>query len=199
MSNDSSTGGYLVPASSPAPLEDDLLDNFIHDIISGVTGLPGNVILPRWQPEPVNLPAVGTDWMAFGIVKTTPDTFAVEYHHSAGNGTDELIRHEVMDILVSSYGPNSRKNLQLLSDGLQIAQNREVLFLNSMAFVETTDTLTAPQFVKDKWLRRIDFTLRIRRQILRSYPVLNLLSANGLLYANISTGNTTIDSINTQG
>ncbi len=185
MSNDSSTGGYLSPASSPAPLEDDALDDFMHDVITGITSMPSSLVRPRWQPEPPDLPAVGTNWFAFGITRTVPDTFAVELHNS--NGSSSLERHEVLDILISSYGPNSRTNLMLLSDGLQIAQNREVLFLAGMAFVETTEPISVPALVKEKWLRKLDMTLRIRREILRTYPVLNILSANGILYTEAVT------------
>ena len=145
----------------------------------GLTGLPGNMVRPRWQPEPANIPDFGVDWCAFGIQRKLPDTYAQVQHDSTGEGTDKLQRHETVEILLSFYGPNADMSLELLREGLQIAQNREVLQQNSMGLVETGEAIVAPSIVKDRWLYRVDMTLTIRRQIKRVYPVLNLLSAEG--------------------
>lgn len=181
MANDSATGGPLTPELVPAPLEDIALDDFLHDLIVGITGLDNTLVRPRWQPEPANLPDVGTNWVAFGIVSKEADTYAVEQHIATGQGFDYLKRQEVLNIFCSFYGPQAGSYAELLRDGLQIAQNREVLQLNMMGLVETKETITAPSLVKDKWLFRVDLMVRIRRQILRQYPVLNVLSAQGTI------------------
>lgn len=181
MTNSSATGGYLVPAPSPAPLEGQDFNRFLQQIVVGITGMEGNLVRPRWQPEPPNWPAVGSDWAALGIIGRKADTFAVELHDPNGDGSSELRRHEEVELLVSFYGPNADLNAELLRDGLQISQNREVMQLASMNLVETGECLAVPSLEKDKWLYRVDLRVVIRRQIRRVYPVLNLLSANGTL------------------
>ena len=186
MTSDSSTGGFLSPSGSP-PLDDDALDDFLQALVVGITGLPGQMVRPRWQEEPPNLPPVGTNWAAIGVTHRTADTFAVEQHDGSGQGADTLIRHESVDLLCSFYGPLAETNGALLRDGLGIAQNREVLQANSMGIVSVGDLTKAPELVKNRWLNRTDLTVVIRRQITRTYPVLNLLSAEITLETDAAT------------
>lgn len=173
----SATGGPLTPTVSPAPLEGAALDNFLHDWFAGLTGLAGAMVRPRWQAEPAALPQVGTDWMAFGITNRASDVNAAELHVPSGAGYNELRRHEVMTIMVSFYGPNADSTAQVLRDGMQLGQNREVLTLASMGLVESGDVVSAPELIKDKWYYRADMSIRIRRQIVRQYAVETLQSA----------------------
>lgn len=175
MANDSTTVGYLTPDAAPAPLEDDALDTFLHDLFVGVTGLPGDMMRPRWQEEPPTQPKRGTDWMAFGVMDEDPDTYAATFHNA--DASSETQRHENIDILVSSYGPHARANLKLLRDGLQVEQNRAVLSANAMGLVETGRIVTAPSIVKDLWQKRFDMTVKIRRQDRRVYQVRSINSA----------------------
>lgn len=179
MSTDSSVAGYLSPSATPAPLEDDALDTFLHDLLVGVTGLPGDMIRPRWQPEPPTQPARDVDWMAFGVMDEDPDTYSAVIHNA--NGSDEMQRHENFSVLISSYGLNARANLGLLRDGIQLEQNRAILSANIMGLVETGRVITAPALVKDGWLRRFDMTMVLRRQVRRIYSVKNLASMDGIL------------------
>jgi len=182
MTNTSATGGFLLPAASPAPLEGQDFEDFLQQIFVGLTGIPGKFVRPRWQPEPPDLPAAATDWFAFGITEWDPDTYAVEEHDRSGNGTTNLKRHETVRILLSFYGQRASYYMALLRDGLQIEQNREVFQRNAMGLVDTGRATAVPSLVKDKWLNRIDLPMTMRRLILRTYPVLNLVSFNGILY-----------------
>lgn len=182
----SATGGYLVPAASPAPLEDDAFTDFLQAIVVGLTGLQGANVRPRWQPQVPNLPPDGDDWAAIGIQNTTPDTYAVEIHDATGSGRDELQRHEIVEILISFYGPHANRYCGMLRDGLQIAQNREVLFRNGMGLVDTGPPTPAPSLVKDRWLYRVDMMWTIKRAVQRFYPVLNVLSAQGAIITELS-------------
>jgi hypothetical protein len=179
MTNTSATGGYLPATPSPAPLEGQALINFFQEWIVGLTGLPGKMVRPRWQPEPPNIPTEGTDWLAFGITNRTADTFAVELHPPLGPDYNQIRRHEVLDILVSIYGPNADNYAHLLREGMALAQNREPLSLNSMGLVGSGSVQTVPELVKDKWFYRVDMPFSIRRQILREFRVLSLASAHG--------------------
>lgn len=176
MPNTSSTGGPLLPSASPAPLEGIALEDFLHDLIVTLTGIP--TLFPRWQPEPPDMPAYGTDWGAFGVVSREADVFGVNLHGSAaGVGYDELRRHEKLNILTSFYGPDADSYAALLRDDLQLPQNNEILQLNNMGLVETQDLLVIPELVKERWVRRVDMHVIIKRQIVRRYSVLNLASS----------------------
>lgn len=181
MNNTSATGGYLRPAASPAPLQDDALQDFLQELVVGVTGMDPKSVIPRWQPEPPNLKTQGTDWAAIGLMTSRPDMYAAVMHLDDGQGADQLQRHEVMEILTSFYGPNSERNAALLKDGLQIGQNREVLVANGMGLVSTGDPIAVPSLVKDRWLKRMDMPLTIKREILRVYPVENILIGRAYL------------------
>lgn len=178
MSNTSATGGYLVPAVSPAPLEGQPLEDFLFDVWVGVTGLPVDMLFARYQPEPPNLPSAENNWAAFGVTQYDPDDFGVVVHNGSSNGKDELTRHEIITVLTSFYGPSAEWYMGLLRDGFLIDQNREVLKSVGMAYVDCSRPVKAPSIVKEKWLNRVDIEVRIRRVIRRDYPILNLASAS---------------------
>ena len=179
---DSSTGGYLAPTTTPAPLEDSALYDFLHDVIAGITGLAATSVRPRWQPEPPEQPESAVDWLAFGIMRQKADMFPYVFHVASGSGKDIFRNHEEMEILSSSYGPNAQGYASRLRDGLYIAQCRESLFVNGMGLIETGEIISVPELVSECWLNRADLTIRIRREIRREYPVLNILSFHGTLY-----------------
>lgn len=181
--NTSATGGYLKPSASPAPIEDDALQDFLQAMIVGITGMAAESVRPRWQPEPPNLKEYGDNWAGIGVVVRHPESFAAIDHDPDEQGADVLRRSEVLEVLTSFYGPNAERNAGLLKDGLQIEQNRAVLREAGMALVDTGDPVEAPSLVKERWLRRIDLRMSIRRGIVRVYPILNLLSAEGTIDA----------------
>lgn len=181
MPNTSATGGLLTPNASPAPLQDDALDDFMQAWIVGITGLAGNLVRPRWQPEPPNIPSTGTNWAAFGVQRTESDTFVAELHLGSGDGYNEIRRHEILHFLVSFYGPNAHNYASLLREGMQLSQNHDTLSANSMGLVESGDTTTVPELIKQKWTKRVDLPFSVRRQIVRDYQVLTITSANGTL------------------
>lgn len=180
MANTSATGGNLVPQTgSPAPLQGDALFDFFQAWIVSLTGMQGQYVRPRWQPEPPNIPLDGIDWAAFGITNRHPQTFAAEIHYPAAGinpGYDEIRNHEELTILVSFYGVNADNNASLLREGMSVAQNREILSQNNMGLVGWGDTLAVPEMIKEKWLYRVDFEFVVRRQIVRDYAVLDIIS-----------------------
>lgn len=183
MANTSATGGFLSPADSPAPLEDDALDAAFQATIVGITGLPGNMVRPRWQPAPPKQPEPSTNWCAFGVqVQAGQDLPYIE-HISAGNGKDRLRRHEEMGVFCSFYGPASGQMAMRFRDGLQIAQNREALGAVGVAFVACGESRAAPELVNQQWIKRHDIAATFRRQVARDYAVLNIVSAEVSLTA----------------
>ncbi len=189
--NTSATGGYLAPLSSPAPqpLEDDDLDDFFQAMIVGITQLPVGLVRPFWQLEPAIEPPIGTTWIAFGVEVATRDPFAFVGHFPAvGNtpGYDQMRRDEVLEITVRGYGPAARSTIDLLRDGLQIAQNREPLYLANMGLVDgPTEGNTVPVIMKERWLLAVQTKVRIRRRVIRNYPVLDLLHATGTIQTDV--------------
>jgi hypothetical protein len=201
MSNDSSTGGPLAFATSPAPLEGQALYRFLQQFFIGIcTAIPGNLFFPMWQLEPPDLPPVGTDWAAFGIRDRKSDTFAFFRHVPQDNtpmppvpGYDEFQRHEELSILIAIYGPNADQNAATLRDGLQVRQNLDPLEAQNMGLIETGDLLTTPELVKEQWLYRVDLPVKIRRQILRQIPILDLLGADITLNNELYTTDITVN------
>ena len=192
MPNTSATGGLLTPNPTPAPLEDDLLLNFIQEWIVGLTGLVGANVRPRWQPEPPNIPQESVDWVAFGITKRVADTFAAELHYPTGNGYNEIRRHEVLHLLASFYGPHASSIGARFRDGMQVAQNLEILSLNNMGLVESGDLHLVPELIKEKWMYRTDLPFSIRRQIVQYYAVQNIATAAATVNNEIYTEAITI-------
>ena len=185
---DSSTGGYLSPAVASPPLEDAALDAIFQQMIVGITGLPGNMVRPRWQPTVPKQPEPTVNWCALGISVQTPDDGPAIVHNGAGNGSDTYIRHEQIDVLASFYGPNAKQYAQLLSDGLAIPQNLEQLKANDMNNVDADQIRAAPDLINEQWVRRYDMQMTFRRKITRSYAVLNILTAQGTVQTNTVTG-----------
>lgn len=179
MATDSSAAGYLVPAGTPNPIYDQALDRVLHDVIQGITGIVDpTLVRPRWQPEPPATPAFTTDWIAYGITRSTRDTFAYMGHDGDGQGSDELVRTEELLVLVSTYGPNAHGNMERLSDGFEVEQNRAALQALDADLVECQESIVLPALLKEKWVKRVDMTIVLRRKVTRSYPVLNLQSAD---------------------
>lgn len=178
MSNDSSTGGYLAPSSS-APSEDDALTDFMQSVVTGITGIDGSLVRPRWQEVPPPLPAYGTDWAALGIVNQLADAFPYVQHDGTGQGDDVLKRHESFELFCSFYGPNCQTNAALLCDGLAIAQNREAMGTVGIKLIACGERALVPELIKARWTRRVDVTIGFRREVDRTYPVLNILSSHG--------------------
>lgn len=189
--------GY-VPAVPPAPLEGTQLQDFLQSVLVGITGLPGPMVRPRWQVDPPNIPDAGTIWCAFGITQRKKDTFAYTWQEPGDDvdGISLLQRQEELDVLASFYdlGSSGQADLyaELLADGLQVPQNREVLDANGYAFVSSGDPTPMPVLLKMRWLYRVDVALVIRRQINRTYAVPNIESAVGTISTDTPSTTTNI-------
>lgn len=178
MANDSSTGGYLPPADAPAPAEDADLDALFQSVVSNITGLPGSLVRPRWQPNPPKQPEPSVNWCAIGVIVTKPDAGPAITHLKDGQGSDRLERHEGIDLLATFYGPHARSLASRLRDGISIPQNMEVLKAADIGLVEVGEIRSIPELVNQQWVRRQDMGLRFRRKVTRIYPIRNVLAAD---------------------
>src|SRR5215467_1338260 len=130
---DSRFAGYLGPVTPlPAPLEDNLWENFLHDWFAGVTGLPPDLVRPRWQFEPPLRPDINVDWMAFGTTSTRVDPYPVFIHVDKGHGYDALQEMEECDILCSFYGPHNERIQSICRRGIWVDQNLAILRANAV-------------------------------------------------------------------
>lgn len=182
--NTSATGGPIFPISAP-PLYGAPLNDFFHDLITSLTMLDPTTIRPSWQTEPPNIPDAFTVWAAFGIAVVPSDDFPATVADAANGGTLTLQRHESLELRVSFYdiGTDGQadSNASLLRDNLVIGQNREVLRAQNMGLTNTGDLVTVPSLLKTRWLYRVDLTVMMRREVLRTYPVESLLSLSATL------------------
>ncbi|MBN3848626.1 hypothetical protein G3N58_17615 [Paraburkholderia sp. Ac-20342] len=177
MANDSTVAGYLQPVGTSPP-EDANLDSIFQQLVVGLTGLPGSMVRPRWQATVPKQPDPSTNWCAVGITGIEHDANAYEQHNPAGSGTDTVIRHEILTVLCSFYGPAALNYAAQTRDGMYVAQNNATLDPYEMGLVEVGSIVTAPELVNQQWIRRFDLNLRIRRRIVRTYQILTVLSAH---------------------
>ena len=189
MSNDSSVAGFLSPTS--AYPYDSGLDQIFHDMLAGIVGITGDLVRPRWQPEPPTQPPFDTNWIAFGVSKIKPDTFAYIGHDPNGDGglgADVVERDERLDVLVSFIGPQPSTLLNMLIDGLQVGQNRDQLWTFGITLVEFSEPTMVPALTQEKWVKRMDTTGTFRRRTARGYNINNIQSAQATIY--VSSGMT---------
>lgn len=172
---DSSTGGFLAPISTP-PINDTALYVALQATVTGITGLPGKLVWPRWQPNPAGRPSIDVDWAAVGTTTLISDTFPFEGHDPTGEGSSTQQAHEEIDVLISFYGPNCEANSKLLRDGLKISQNREAMYAFGLKLIECSGHTKSADLVNNQWYPRADLTVRVRRQVDRTYSILNLKS-----------------------
>lgn len=185
---DSRIKGYLGPHPTPRPAEGDTWEDFLHDLVAGVSGMPNDKIFPRWQPEPPVRPPHEVDWASVGITAIDADWQAAVWHVDASaehpDGFDALQQQETTTLLTSFYGPNATRNAVFLRAGMFISQNLAELRKASVALVEVQAFTNAPELFKQKWVDRVDIPIVLRREIRFDYPVLNLLSSVGTITAN---------------
>lgn len=156
---------------------------FLQNWLAPLSGLPGDLVRPRWQPEPANIPTAGTAWMAMGITpERTADTFPFVEESNDGLSS-RLQRHEDLPILCSFYDLGSTGEADglasLLRDNLAIRQNLEPLLAGNFVLAYVGSLTPAPSLLSTRWLYRIDLSMMVRRQIDRNYSVLSVTSLVG--------------------
>lgn len=185
MPNNSSTGGALSPNTGTppqtAPLTGLALYAFLQDWLVPIIGLPGNLVRVYDQAEPPSAPDAGNAWAAVKVTIGPSDAYPFVGHNFIPGGPfDVLQRHEELNLLASFYDLGSLGVAQdlclTLRDGLSISQNLEPLILNGLGFISCGDPITVPTLMKQRWLYRIDLPFGLRRQVTRTYPVLDVAS-----------------------
>lgn len=181
MANTSATGGYLTPAGTPAPPEDDQLEDILQAMVVGISGLPGPMVRPRWQTKPPKQPEPDVNWCAVGVHETKTIANPAIDHDGSDDGHDQYQMHEELQVLCTFYGPQAQAYASILRDGIFITQNSEAIKAQRMAFYGASDIRPVPELVNQQWVRRYDLFIQMRRQVVRVYPVLNILSADPVI------------------
>lgn len=183
--NTSATGGFLYPTTPTAP-NDQELEDILQPWIVGLSGLDGSLVRPLQQEDPPPRPPREVTWISLGVKSHRRDWSAFNHHVSFlqnkedGSQTrvsyDEQYRNEELEIILSCYGPTADATSAALWNNAQVAQNREYLYLHSLFFTSVEDPITVSEKIKQKWLRRVDLRIRLRRGVSLRYPVLDLES-----------------------
>ena len=178
MTNTSASGGYLAPSTTSAA-QGVSLEDFLQAVFVGLSGLPGGLVRPRWQPKPPPQPSRDTTWISLGITRRRSLGYVDEAHDSSGDGQQTAEHHQQLEILVSAYGPDGAAVSDMIETSIQIRQNRDALYSAQVGFVEATDLLTTSDLLNQEWVPRHDRTFILSRAVRRTYPILNILSAQG--------------------
>lgn len=176
MSNDSSTGGYLLPTNS-LPINDQALDDLFRAVISAITGLAPRNVVRRFNSEPDAPTQFDGTWAAVGVLDIDDDDFP--YQALQPDGTYKLLQHEVLQVMASFYGGKAQQSARMARNGIQIEQNREALASAGIVLMNAEKPVRAPVMINSRWTNRIDVTLTFRRQIVDTFAILPITSIVG--------------------
>ncbi len=180
MSNTSATGGYLVALASSGLPGGLTLNQFLQTVLVGISGLPGSFVRPNWQEKPPSNPDLSVNWLAFGVILEAPDYSA--YVGQNDDGSQMMSRQEGVQIKCTFYGPLAMTYARIVRNGFQLSQNLEALRAAKMGFVNTDAPIHVPELVNERFIDRIEMAVHLRRQEIETYPVLNVLSAEGTIH-----------------
>ena len=174
--NSSATGGYLRqlnPVASPTEWDD-----AITAAIVGITGLPSNLVRPRWQPYAPNQPEATADWCAVGITSRTPTDYPSQW--LTDEGMIQTRWYEI-EALASFYGPNYPAFAEMFRDGLYVQQNLEALAQSGLRLKNVGTSTSVPEQINSQWIPRVDLPITLSGVIDRTYNVLDILSSDGTI------------------
>jgi hypothetical protein len=177
MPNDSTTAGHITPTGT-APAADLDLDTILQNIVAGLTGLDGTLVRPRYQPVTPKEKPISTTWAAVAATNVYPDSSPAIVHDPTGDGQDTLIRHERIEGLLTTYGPQGQQYAEMFRDGFWLSQNAAMLDEYNMSFVDVGPIRSLHEYVNQQARRRCDLTFTLRRKITRTYGIKNILSAD---------------------
>jgi hypothetical protein len=187
--NNSATGGVIYPAA-PAPLPGNLnFADFLQQVFVALSGLDGSLVRPAWQMNPPPNPDVTVNWMKIALSEDDADFNAYV------EGT-VFQRMEELTIQCSFYGPDSYDFAKFLRDNLQIKQNLELLESGGMSFKSADRAVRAPDVVNERWCDRWEMSVYFRREILKTYPILQYQTGSGVVKANVSEGTDGLKTVN---
>ena len=186
--NTSATGGFIVDRS-PAPLTGEQITRAMQKQIIALTGLPGSLVRPRWQPMPPSQPQADVTWASVGVTQVETDDYPAIVHDGSGTfpgalapGVDRMTRNATLTVLATFYGPAAEGMASAYRDALYVPQNWELMSPFGLKLREVRDLARAPEFVAQQWIDRFDVQVTMRQQTTRLYPIYNLDGADIVLH-----------------
>ena len=180
MASDSSVAGYL-PFTTDNGLYDDALEDFYHDVLVGLTGLPNNLVRPKFIQEPSQQPGFEVNWMTFSLLQTSADSQHYEGHAPDDEGTTTIERDRIITARHTFYGPNMTQYAERLRTMLSLSQNRDQLIGAGFGWISTGDLIPLPALIKERWVHKCEILVRYRFRAATLFRVLNLLSAQATI------------------
>lgn len=172
--NNSSDRGYLTPTASSQ--QDDIeLERSLSRWVRGVSGLDAGRVLLRWLPEQPHIPAAGDNWCSVGVMTMSPDDNPAFVNQT--DDSTELWRHELIEVMVSFYGPNSQRYAGIFTDGIGVTQNNAELNQSGLSLVTYSAIIAAPELINNQWIRRYDQHVTLRRKVVREYAIRSIIEA----------------------
>jgi hypothetical protein len=181
----SSTGGYIAPVIvQGVPPGADAIQAALQGQIAALTGLPGDLVRPRWQPMPPAQPDASVSWCSLGSTMIEADEFpylehigGVTYPGQPAPGYSVMSRHATLTVVVSFYGPDCEYYSSALRDGLYVPQNYEPLSEVGLKLRTVHDLARIPELVNNQWINRVDIRVEYRAQWERILPIFDLAGA----------------------
>ncbi|MBQ0956480.1 hypothetical protein GPZ85_0011995 [Serratia symbiotica] len=171
--NTSQERGWLTPVRE-SPVYGEELDRLLSRWLRGVSDLPESVVRPRWQSEQPALLPPETNWCAFGVVDMPGDDNPAFVNQTEDN--TELWRHETIECLASFYGPAGQQYATRFRDGITVSQNNAELNTLGLSLAGYSHIIPFPELINNQWVRRYDFTVRLRRKVVREYNIKSLVA-----------------------
>ncbi|ATM85072.1 hypothetical protein CRN74_02675 [Yersinia frederiksenii] len=172
--NSSNEAGWLTPISD-GPAYDETLERLLSQWVRGVSGLPDGHVRPRWTAVQPPIMEADINWCGFGIIDI-PDDASPAFENQTENST-ELWRHEEIECMASFYGPSGQRYATQFRDGLTITQNNDELVKMGLSLARYSRINPFPELINNKWVRRFDITVKLRRKVIREYGIKSLTSA----------------------
>lgn len=160
---------FILPEPAPSPLEDPVLTDALQATVAGVTGLAGQWVRPRWQPEPPNQPDFTVNWAAIGITAFEDELYT--YEKQLSDELRQVERSQELTVLASFYGPLANRYMGMFKDGIMVEANRFALGAVGLKLKEVQRSRNLPALVKEKFLNRIDLPIVFTRRIIRVYKL----------------------------
>lgn len=180
--SDSRSAGYLAPLSIDHPQNDGDLDAIIQAWVRDMTGLPGDLVRPRWQSTPPPAPPQDVNWVSLGCQQQVLN----DYHYMGQVDADTALlqRHETMEYLFTWYGANASGLSIGFRDRAMVTQNRDYIESFGIKLMHIGNANNTPLLVNEVYRPRCDQPVHFRRQIDTLFPIKSLLSAPFVIHNN---------------
>jgi hypothetical protein len=169
--NTSATGGYLRETAGVPHHE--ILEDAVHGMIAGLTGLNSTLIRPAFQESPLAEPKSVIDWCLFFIRDSSPANYPDARNYPDGeNGvvTDWMNK----EIHLYFYGPNCEEYAGMIRRGLHVEQNYLEFRKSGIAVKRVGGVTMMPELANGKWLSRADLIIYAAYAASASYPVMKI-------------------------